>query len=119
MPHLIVNYGKSVLPQQSVTPLLEELCQSLSKVETFKLSDIKARAIENGATVCGSSDGADRHIHLTLHVMPGRSSDVLNKALDEVMELVAATVPTSVEITAEITLIDKELYRKRLPQVMP
>jgi 5-carboxymethyl-2-hydroxymuconate isomerase len=115
MPHIILNAAVSVLPSDKAEYLLETLCSSLATIDSFNRSEIKARLLHNMATSCGSSLCADAHVHIALHVMPGRSDALLSSAIDLLLDLTSQVVTSETEITAEVTFINKPFYRKRLP----
>lgn len=114
MPHIVLEYSDTLTTQQSfdVPSTLQKLHTTLAALPTFKIEDIKSRAVSY--SVFGVADDTSRgFIHIELRLLAGRSAEHLEAAKNALLDVAEKALPENCTLTIELREMVRELYEKR------
>ena len=110
MPHLFLEYSAN-LPTVK-RELLNELHLKLAEFETFKIQDMKSRAIPHEVFCLAEGNENRAFVHLQLAIMPGRSAELLRDASQKLHEyLKAYFLPLSKGLVCSFSVEVRELAK--------
>lgn len=114
MPHIIVEYTRSLGDVVAVQPLLLNLHNALGAQETVDVERIKTRAVPLDPCVVGGAQQEDLMIHIAIKLMPHekRTPDVMKGWAMDLRDIASGALPdgSPCKVTAEILMIDAATY---------
>jgi 5-carboxymethyl-2-hydroxymuconate isomerase len=117
MPHIILECSDNILGQLDGEKTLKSLHEALASAGPFAMPSIKSRIVQHTHFRVGEGAAKNVFIHLSLAILPGRSSvekktagEELFKVLKQNFPLTLAEAPHS--LTLEVRELDEETYCK-------
>ena len=112
MPHIIVEHCET-LTSLDVPKLIDALHSDLGSRESVNIHGVKSRAIPVQYVICGNQDEYDKMIHITLRLLPGRSSDIRREMAQGLADMAKKHVHDErVSVTCEVVELDADTYIK-------
>lgn len=116
MPQLILECSSNVLEKNNINKLFQELHSILEKMLPTDIRSCKSRLIECHTYYIGNGQANNAFVHVSLKVMPGRSSDTLNNTGNTMMESLKTYFANSLkklnlQISIEIMELQKTYFK--------
>ena len=114
MPHIVLEYADILVREDGLDfpNLLRKIHHELATLPTFKIEDIKSRALPY--SVFGVADDINRKfIHIELRLLAGRSAEHLQAAKNTLLDVTAEFLPENCALTIELREMVRGLYEKR------
>lgn len=117
MPHAILEYSTNILDDADFSHMFARLHPILVETGHCKLDDIKSRAIECEHYRVGDGQEGNSFAHLTLCVLEGRDSEMLQRIGEACLDLLQEFYAKSLEVqrcdlTVEIRPMKRDGYFK-------
>ena len=117
MPHAILEYTENVADDVDHQDLFRRLHEIMTGTGPFALADIKSRVYACERFFIADGDPHNAFVHLSLSVLEGRDSEVLNavgkRALDLLRETYAESLASlNCQLSVEIREMARPLYFK-------
>ncbi|MGH1404047.1 MAG: 5-carboxymethyl-2-hydroxymuconate Delta-isomerase [Alphaproteobacteria bacterium] len=109
MPHIIVEYSKSLEPQTDVLALVNDLHEGLA-AQGIDKARIKSRAIAVDHVVVGDKGADGVMAHATLLLLEGRDIATKKQYGDVLYEVMKAAAPQGCSVTLEVRDMVKDTY---------
>lgn len=116
MPHLVLEASLHALEDRDVQPLLDDLVDLFSSMETVQSAAVKARFVryEHWAT---GEDAPPEFLHCGLWILEGRPAELKKQMADQMYELLAGRFKDPIEkgwlmVTLELREMAADTYRK-------
>ncbi len=87
MPHLVLEYSANLIEKDKFSELFSELHQLLAEQLPTQLSSCKSRAYEAQNYFVGDGNPNNAFVYLSIHVLPGRSVELLQTVANQVFVL--------------------------------
>ena len=91
MPHIIFECSDAIKSKLSFEQLFIELHKMLSHLLPTQISSCKSRVVPYSQYLVGN-DEANLFVHLTIKILPGRTTEVKNKTSEKVLELLEQVI---------------------------
>src|SRR3990167_10567642 len=105
MPQLILEFSSNIIEKNDFTDLFQECHAALSQMLPTNIMDCKSRAIEYNNYFIGDMNKNNAFIHITLKVMPGRTTQILENVAAAIMQILKKHFAKSLhELKLQITL---------------
>lgn len=119
MPQISVEYTENIASAADWQSAALEMHAAVETIFGADITTCKSRLIAVQNFVVGTGGGGQGFVHITIAVMPGRSSEQFKTATDAVTALFEralniAPLPVAVQITCEIRELDGASYNKRV-----
>ena len=110
MPHLILEYSQSLVNEEQLDALLDQLHQAVCATQLFTESHIKLRAY----AACHYRIGGEQRpfIHTQLRIKPGRNSEQKQHLTAAILSTIQSQPWASGVITVEVVDMDADSYAK-------
>lgn len=76
MPHIIIEHDQRIKEEIELATLAHSLHSCLATHDTVKLEAIKTRTVEVQNVIIGSTETANKILHITVLLLKGRSDDL-------------------------------------------
>jgi 5-carboxymethyl-2-hydroxymuconate isomerase len=111
MPHIVIEYSKTLETKVDVTLLMQNAVNVLIDSEQFTPPAIKARALAYSDVVLHES--FTDFIHVTVSILEGRSTTIRSEITDSIFKLLKKhTSDKRVSLSVDLHEMNKEVYRK-------
>ncbi|WED42565.1 5-carboxymethyl-2-hydroxymuconate Delta-isomerase [Legionella cardiaca] len=87
MPHLTLEYSSNIGEKKSLSVFFAQCHAILASALPTNLASCKSRAICHDIYYIGNGHVANAFIHLDIKIMTGRSDNVLQKASEQIFQL--------------------------------
>ena len=112
MPHLLIEFTSNIIEKDTIPSLLQECHSILVNTLPTDIGSCKSRAMEHAVYFVGNGDPNNAFVHISLKIMPGRSTDTLNKAGELIITLLKRFFhKSSNELNLQFTLEIEELQK--------
>lgn len=115
MPHLIIEYSKSLENSVDIDSLMNQVYYAASESNVMDPIDIKIRAIPYSHFKL--ADSGDSFVHVTCHMLAGRSRDQKVHLSKLLRQYLTEHLPDVHSISIDIVDMDPDAYKKRLIEV--
>jgi 5-carboxymethyl-2-hydroxymuconate isomerase len=115
MPHCIIEYTRDIEPALDIQKMVNIAFESIEKTGLFNTSAIKSRAIPLDYFKSGLD--RDDFIHVTVKILPGRTSEQKKYLTQSVIDGVSAVVGRTKSLSVEVVDLDGESYNKVVSKV--
>ena len=112
MPHCIIDYSRDIAGQIEIETLLDAVHLGAMDSALFPEYDLKTRAL--GYQHHRTGQTRDSFVHVSLHLLSGRSDEQKTMLSECVLDCVEPLLPQVVSVSVEIVDIHRESYRKRV-----
>ncbi len=110
MPHIIVEYAESSIPEADLDGILRTIHASVANSELFEIGHIRTRAYPFKAYTHASHDKP--YMHIQARIKSGRDAESKKRLSGSILRAVSGlALPISV-VTVEIIDMDRESYGK-------
>jgi len=122
MPHLTLEYSDNLPEPVDFGALFGRLHAALVEIGSFRLADLKSRAVAHGRFHVGTGSPESVFVHLTVAIFAGRDpaqqQEIGERALGLLREAFArAWAERPCDITVEIREMRREAYWKAMNEV--
>lgn len=113
MPHLTIEYSKSLITEQKLATLLSDLHAGLGACESVDIESVRTRAY--GTEVFHVGTKGRGFLHGTLLLLPGRSAPIKQAIREKLLGILSKWQDGAplCSISLEIREMDKETYSTR------
>lgn len=116
MPHLILEMSSNILEKEDLAEFFKTCHLMLSEKLPSDIRTFKSRAIIYDTYYIGNGESNQAFIHITLKILAGRNSDVLDEVGDKLLEKVETYFLQSksafnLQITIEIIELQKTYFK--------
>ncbi len=117
MPHFILEYSDNILEKINHKDVFTSLHQLLIESGSFKLSDIKSRAVAHKDYYISDGNESNAFVHLTLSIFKGRDLSIRQEVGKKILAFLQKKFARSYKelhcsITVEIKEINADTYFK-------
>ena len=109
MPHIIVEYSRSIEESTDIPGLLQTLHSRLG--EDIDIEKIKTRAHAFDNCLVGTAGLDGQMVHVTVLLLEGRPIETESEYKDYLFDLTKKAVPESCKVTIEVRDMRKETFR--------
>ena len=114
MPHLTVEYSKSLSDKIPMDQILKKLHLSLEACSGLDLNRVKSRLVEHAVVLGGKGALEIQMVHVTLAILSGRDPETKKSYSQTLFDTVVSSVPvgvlSSISLTIEIRDMDRDSY---------
>jgi len=114
MPHCIIEYTRNLEPALDIQQLVNVAFESIEKTDIFNRSAIKTRAIPLDYFKSGLD--RDDYIHITVKILPGRTTEQKKILTQSVIDGISAIVGRTKSLSVEVVDLDGDSYNKRISE---
>lgn len=119
MPQIILECSNNVL-ETDLIPFLGQVNQILTNNLPTDLSSCKSRIIRHDEYVIGDNNPENAFAHLSIHVLPGRTQELLNQIATQIMENFKQQFERSLnQLNMQLTIAMNQLPEIYLKAVSP
>jgi 5-carboxymethyl-2-hydroxymuconate isomerase len=116
MPHITLEYSSNIIERPDPARVLRRLHDALAAIESYKMPDIKGRAIRHENFLVSDGERDQCFVHLQLAIMP-RPPEIKNQSTAKLLEILKDEFADSLKhkncsISVEIRDLDKDSYAK-------
>lgn len=119
MPQIILECTQNIL-EQNLSPLLLEIHKILTENLPTQMTSCKSRVLRHAEYVVADGAPEKAFVHLSIGVLPGRTTELLNTVAVILMEKLKTVFQQSLkELDLQITIAIQDLpvvYHKYTPQ---
>ena len=112
MPHLIIEYSEDVAEMVDIGVIVDAAHDGAMASDLFPEYDIKTRAI--GYRHHRTGQTRDSFLHVTVHLLDGRSDDQKAMLSEAVLGRIEPLLPRVASVGVEILDMHRASYRKRV-----
>jgi len=112
MPHIIIEYSEDVADTVDIRDIVDAAHDGAMNSDLFPEYDIKTRAV--GYQFHRTGQTRDSFVHVTLHLLDGRSDAQKAMLSEAVLGSVEPLLPGVVSVGVEIVDMHRASYRKRV-----
>ncbi|KUM02344.1 5-carboxymethyl-2-hydroxymuconate Delta-isomerase [Chromobacterium subtsugae] len=111
MPHCVIECPAELAQAPQIMPLMQAVHQAAVASGLFETPDIKVRVLPSAHYLVGGQP--DAFVHVTTHILAGRSEQQKKQLADAVARAACAQLPQVAMITSEVRDIQREAYSNR------
>ena len=110
MPHLTLEFSSNIIEKNDMKSLFNKCHEALTYLLPTDIEHCKSRAIECSDFYIGNGDKDNGFVHIDLKVMPGRTTETLEKVTAAIMQILNLHfTKSSQSLKLQITLSLHEL----------
>lgn len=110
MPHIVVEYSKSLHNQAQENHLLQELRNTVIASDLFSPDAVKARSIAYEDYLL--DEAYDSFLHIDISILEGRALEARKALLESVYAVARGLIPFADTISVNIHEMMRETYKK-------
>ncbi|WP_372872239.1 5-carboxymethyl-2-hydroxymuconate Delta-isomerase [Shewanella sp.] len=112
MPHCVIDFSANVVGADIASRLTQACHGAMLSSGLFEPASVKTRAHLAQSALTG--EGNDSFIHVTIAIMPGRSSEKKHALMEAMVYAIAKAGISASSLTLEVRELDKANYVKKL-----
>jgi 5-carboxymethyl-2-hydroxymuconate isomerase len=116
MPHLLLEFTSNIFEKDNIANLLQKCHSILVNTLPTEIESCKSRAIEHTLYSIGNGDPNNAFVHVSLKILPGRSTETLSKTSEHIMDLLKrhfheSSNKLNLQLTLEIMELQKTYFK--------